>query len=163
MVLSAELGFLSMGHEFDSYPKGRIRAPKDWNWFLEETKRSSDDEASSKRRGRSKGQSWNKKKDGEGEDEDWTGESEDEKESLARVPSVKRPKYATRSKGPEKPRKENSKVGSGKSIDEDEGAEDEEDGQDETLGGFLVNDEDDEPMEDLSDEEEEFDDEEDDD
>ena len=29
------------------------------------------------------------------------------------------------------------------------GAEDEEDEQDETLGGFLVNDEDDEPMEDL--------------
>ena len=75
---------------------------------------------------------------------------------------MKRPKYATRSKGPEKPRKENSKVGSGKSIDEDEGAEDEEDEQDETLGGFLVNDEDDEPMEDLSDEEE-FDHEEDDD
>lgn len=157
MVLSAEFGFLSMGHEFDSYPKGRIRAPKDWNWFLEETKRSSDDEVSSSRRGRSKGQSWNKKKDGEGE-EDWIGEGEDEKESLARVPSVKRPKYATRSKGPEKPSKENSKVGSGKSVDEDE-----EDEQDETLGGFLVNDEDDEPMEELSDEEEEFDDEEDDD
>jgi len=50
MVLSAEFGFLSMGHEFDSYPKGRIRAPKDWNWFLEETKRSSDDEVSSSRR-----------------------------------------------------------------------------------------------------------------
>lgn len=99
MVFYAEFGFLSMGHEFDSYPKGRIRAPKDWNWFLEEAKRTSDDEASGKRRSRSKVLGWNKKKkDGEGEDEDWTGESEDEKESTGRVTSVKRPKYATRSK-----------------------------------------------------------------
>ena len=80
---SVEFGFLSMGHEFDSYPKGRIRAPKDWNWFLEETRRTSDDDDDdeiSNGRGRSKG--WGqskKKKDREGEDEDWTDESENEK------------------------------------------------------------------------------------
>ncbi|TKW22773.1 hypothetical protein SEVIR_4G250100v4 [Setaria viridis] len=159
-----EFGFLSMGHEFDSYPKGRIRAPKDWNWFLEETKRSSDDEDDevSNRRGRSKALGRKKKnKDGEGDDEDWTDESEDGKESLARGPSVKRSKYVTRSKDPKKPRQENSKVKGGDNDDEDE-----EDEEDETLGGFVVNDEDDEPMEELSDEEEEeeeFDDEEDDD
>uniref|UniRef100_A0A453SCY7 Uncharacterized protein n=1 Tax=Aegilops tauschii subsp. strangulata TaxID=200361 RepID=A0A453SCY7_AEGTS len=34
-----EFGFLSMGHEFDNYPKGRIRPPKDWNWFLEEIRK----------------------------------------------------------------------------------------------------------------------------
>lgn len=169
MVLSAEFGFLSMGHEFDSFQKGRIRAPKDWNWFLEETKRSSDDvdiEVTSGR-GRPKGRNRNKKKkDGEGGDEDWTDESEDEKESLARGPILKRAKYVTRSKDPKKPHKENSKVESGKNIDDNEEDEDEED---ETLGGFIVKDEDDEPMEELGDEEdeegeeEEFDDEEDDD
>ncbi|KAF8648309.1 hypothetical protein HU200_064889 [Digitaria exilis] len=163
-----EFAFLSMDHEFDSYPKGRIRAPKDWNWFLEETKRNSDDEDDkvSSRRCRSKGWGRNKKKDGEGEDENWTDESEDEKESLARGSSVKRAKYATRSKDPKKPRQENSKAKSGDSNDEDEEVEEEEDEEDETLGGFVVNDEDDEPMEGLSDdgeEEEEFDDEEDDD
>ncbi|RLM56008.1 high mobility group nucleosome-binding domain-containing protein 5 [Panicum miliaceum] len=164
-----EFGFLSMGHEFDSYPKGRIRAPKDWNWFLEETKRTSDDEDDeiSNRRGRSKGWGQNKKKkDGEGEDEDWTDESEDEKESLARGPGVKRSKYVTRSKGPKKPRQEISKAKGGDDDDEDEEVGEEGDEEDETLGGFVVNDDDDEPMEELSDEEdeeEEFDDEVDDD
>ncbi|XP_062229064.1 uncharacterized protein LOC133926909 [Phragmites australis] len=159
-----EFGFLSMGHEFDSYPKGRIRPPKDWNWFLEEIKRNSGDEDDevSNRRARSAGRGGNKKKkDGEGEDDDWTDESEDEKESLARGPSVKRPKYVTRSKDPKKPRKENSKVKSGNNSDRDEGVEDDEDEEDETLGGFIVNEEDDEPMEELSEEEEEFDDEDD--
>ncbi|CAN6207451.1 unnamed protein product [Urochloa humidicola] len=161
-----EFGFLLMGHEFDGYSKGRIRAPKDWNWFLEETKRSSDDEDDevSNGRGRTKSLGGNKKKkDGEGEDEDWT---DDEKESLARGPSVKRSKYVTRSKDPRKPRQEDSKVKGGNNDDEDEEFDEEEDDEDETLGGFVVHDEDDEPMEELSDEEEEeeeFDDEEDDD
>ncbi|TVU07928.1 hypothetical protein EJB05_41306 [Eragrostis curvula] len=162
-----EFGFLSMGHEFDSYPKGRIRPPKDWNWFLEEIKRSSDDEDDevSNGRGRSKSRGGNKKKkNGEGEDEDWTDESEDEKESLSRGPSVKRTKYVTRSKDPKKPRKENSKAKSGNNRNEDEDVEEQEDEEDETLGGFIVNEED-EAMDELSEEEEEedFDDEDDDD
>ncbi|KAJ1259618.1 hypothetical protein BS78_10G169200 [Paspalum vaginatum] len=163
-----EFGFLSMGHEFDSYPKGRIRAPKDWNWFLEETKRSSDadDDEVSNGKGRSKLQDRSKKKDGEGDDEDWTDASEDEKESLATGPSVKRSKYVTRSKVPKKPRQENLKVRRGVNNGDDEEVEEEGDKEDETLGGFVVNDEDAEPLTDLSDEEdeeEEFDDEEDDD
>ncbi|CAL5053390.1 unnamed protein product [Urochloa decumbens] len=164
-----EFGFLSMGHEFDSYPKGRIHAPKDWNWFLEETKRSSDDEDDevNNGRGRSKALGRNKKKkDGEGEDDDWTYASEDEKESLARGPSVKRSKYVTRSKDPKKPRQEDSKLKGRDNDNKDEEVEEAEDEEDETLGGFVVNDEDDEPMEEVSDEEEEeeeFDDEEDDD
>ncbi|CAL5039053.1 unnamed protein product [Urochloa decumbens] len=163
-----EFGFLSMGHEFDSYPKG-IHAPKDWNWFLEETKRSSDDEDDevNNGRGRSKALGRNKKKkDGEGEDDDWTYVSEDEKESLARGPSVKRSKYVTRSKDPKKPRQEDSKLKGRDNDNKDEEVEEAEDEEDETLGGFVVNDEDDEPMEEVSDEEEEeeeFDDEEDDD
>ncbi|GJN38661.1 hypothetical protein PR202_gb27725 [Eleusine coracana subsp. coracana] len=162
-----EFGFLSMGHEFDSYPKGRIRPPKDWNWFLEEIKRNSDDEEEevSSRRGRPKGRGGNKT-NGEGEDEDWTDESEDEKESLSRGSGVKRTKYQTRSKDAKKVRKEKSKVesGNGNNRDGDEDVEDEEDDQDETLGGFIVNEED-EAMNELSDEEEEeeFDDEDDDD
>ncbi|KAL6839555.1 hypothetical protein ACP4OV_030825 [Aristida adscensionis] len=161
-----EFGFLSMGHEFDSYPKGRIRPPKDWNWFLEEIRRSSDDEDDEVGHSRSKpkgGGGKKKKKDGEGEDEDWTDESEDEKETLAKDPTLKRTKYITRSKDPKKPRKGTSKVTSGNNNEDDE-TEEEEDEEDETLGGFIVNEDDDEPMEELSDEEEEedFDDEDDD-
>ncbi|KAL5226116.1 hypothetical protein ABZP36_012755 [Zizania latifolia] len=151
-----EFGFLSMGHEFDSYPKGRIRPPKDWNWFLEEARRSSDDEDDvvSKKGGRLKGKGMIKKDEGQHEDEDWTGESGDEKDSLSRGPSVKRSKYVTRSKEAKKPRKEKSGDKGGDKNAGDE--EDEEDEEDETLGGFIVNEED-EPMEELS-EEEEFDD-----
>ncbi|KAF0901821.1 hypothetical protein E2562_006454 [Oryza meyeriana var. granulata] len=144
-----EFGFLSMGHEFDNYPKGRIRPPKDWNWFLEEVKRSSDDEDDEG--GKIKGRGANKKNKGQREDEDWTGESEDETDSLSRGPSVKRSKYITRSKEPKKPRKEKSEI---KVKNKNVG--DEVDEEDETLGGFIVN-EDDEPMEELI-EEEEFDD-----
>jgi hypothetical protein len=43
IILDAKFGFLSMGHEIDKYPKGRILSPKDWNWFLEEIKNGSDD------------------------------------------------------------------------------------------------------------------------
>lgn len=163
-----EFGFLSIGHEFDSYPKGRIRPPKDWNWFLEEIKRSSDDEddeiSNSRGRSKAKGRGGKKKKNREGEDEDWTDESEDEKESLSKGPSVKRTKYVTRSKDPKKPRKETSKVKCGNNRNGDQHLE-EEDEDDETLGGFIV-DEEDEAMDELSEEEEEeeeFDDEDDDD
>ena len=162
-MLDAEFGFLSMGHEFDNYPKGRIRPPKDWNWFLEEIKKSGDDEEVSdmghKSRGRG-GVNRKMKKNGEDEDQEWTDESEDEKDSLRRGRSVKRPKkYVTRSKDAKKPHKENSKS-------ENEDTADEEDEADETLGGFIVQ-EDDEPMDELSEEEdeeeEEFDDEDEDD
>ncbi|KAM3192068.1 hypothetical protein ACQJBY_069360 [Aegilops geniculata] len=165
-----EFGFLSMGHEFDNYPKGRIRPPKDWNWFLEEIRKGSDDEddgdvsnTERKSRGRSGANKKKKKRDGEDDDE-WTDESEDGKDSLLTGASVKRPKkYVTRSKDPKKPRKDNSKTENDDTVDEqDETDEDEE--ADETLGGFIVGEED-EPMEELSEEEEEdeFDDEDEDD
>ncbi|KAG8094536.1 hypothetical protein GUJ93_ZPchr0012g21898 [Zizania palustris] len=151
-----EFGFLSMGHEFDSYPKGRIRPPKDWNWFLEEARRSSDDEDDvvSKKGGRLKGKGMIKKDEGQHEDEDWTGESGDEKNSMSIGSSVKRSKYVTRSKEAKKSRKEKSDDKGGDKNAGDE--EDEEDEEDETLGGFIVNEED-EPVEEPS-EEEEFDD-----
>uniref|UniRef100_A0A0D3GHY4 Uncharacterized protein n=1 Tax=Oryza barthii TaxID=65489 RepID=A0A0D3GHY4_9ORYZ len=157
-----EFGFLSMGHEFDKYPKGRIRPPKDWNWFLEEVRKGSDDEDDEG--GKFKGKGANKKNEGQREDEDWIGESEDKKDSLSRGSSVKRSKYVTRSKEPKKPRKEKTETkdknkNSGDEVDEG----DEDDEEDETLGGFIVNEED-EPMEEVSEEEEdEFDDDDDDD
>ncbi|XP_051199723.1 uncharacterized protein [Lolium perenne] len=166
-----EFGFLSMGHEFDNYPKGRIRAPKDWNWFLEELRKNSDDEddddVSNTGRKSRDGGGVNKKqkKKGEDEDEEWTDESEDGKDSQQSGPSVKRPKkYVTRSKEAKKPRKESSKTENKDAADEDDETE-EEDEEDETLGGFIVKEED-EPMEELSEEEEEeeeFDDEDEDD
>ncbi|XP_037466935.1 uncharacterized protein DDB_G0283697-like [Triticum dicoccoides] len=163
-----EFGFLSAGHEFDNYPKGWIRPPKDWNWFLEEIRKGSDDEddddvsnTGRKSRGRSRANKKKKKIEGEDDDE-WTDESEDGKDTLLTGASVKRPKkYVTRSKDPKKPRKENSKTENEDTADEQDET-DEDDEADETLGGFIVGEEDeDEPMEELSEEEEEdeFDDE----
>uniref|UniRef100_A0A453SD01 FHA domain-containing protein n=1 Tax=Aegilops tauschii subsp. strangulata TaxID=200361 RepID=A0A453SD01_AEGTS len=157
-----EFGFLSMGHEFDNYPKGRIRPPKDWNWFLEEIRKGSDDEddddvsnTGRKSRGRSGVNKKKKKREGEDDDE-WTDESEDGKDSLLTGASVKRPKkYVTRSKDPKKPRKDNSKTENDDTMDEQDET-DEDDEADETLGGFIVGEED-EPMEELSEEEEECD------
>lgn len=160
--MAAEFGFLSMGHEFDNYPKGRICPPKDWNWFLEEVRKGYDDEDDEG--GTLKSRGANKKNEGQREDEDWIGESEDDKDSLSRGSSVKRSKYVTRSKEPKKPRKEKTETkdkNKNSGDEKDEGDEDDE--EDETLGGFIVNEED-EPMEELSEEEEdEFDDDDDDD
>uniref|UniRef100_A0A0D9WRB4 FHA domain-containing protein n=1 Tax=Leersia perrieri TaxID=77586 RepID=A0A0D9WRB4_9ORYZ len=160
-----EFGFLSTGHEFDNYTKGRIRPPKDWNWFLEEVQKGSDDEDDvvSKGLGKLKGRGTNKKNEVHRVDEDWTGESEDEKDTLSRGPSVKRSKYATRSKEPKKPRKEKPEIKEeSKNVGDELDEEDEEDEEDETLGGFIVNEED-EAMEEASEEEEdEFDDDDDD-
>jgi hypothetical protein len=80
--------------------------------------------------------------------------SEDEKGSLSTGPSVKRTKYVTRSKDPKKAGKENSEVKNGNNRNQDEVVREEDD---EKLGGFIVNQEDD-AMDELSGEEE-FDDE----
>ncbi|XP_058774015.1 uncharacterized protein LOC131648259 [Vicia villosa] len=39
-----EFGFLVMRHEFDRYPKGMIRNVENWNWFLDEPSKESEDE-----------------------------------------------------------------------------------------------------------------------
>ncbi|KAJ3691975.1 hypothetical protein LUZ60_012325 [Juncus effusus] len=154
-----EFGFVEMGREFDKYPKGKIKPIKNINFYLEEPKDNFDDsegenydytlEASTSK---SKGQRKRSK-----QDEDWSGESEEEKDLIAKSASGgKNPKYATRSKDDKKLRKESVKK-------ENEDVE-----LDETLGGFIVTDEEEErendereSEEEEEEEEEEFEDEED--
>ncbi|KAJ4789099.1 hypothetical protein LUZ62_040345 [Rhynchospora pubera] len=164
-----EFGFLVIGHEFDKYPNGKIRPMKNWNWYLDTPKENTDNsdtelddfthEASTSK---SKSSTGSKKRGKDGaEDEDWTGESDEEKDLIAKnSTSLKRSKYATRSKGSKKPRKETVK------DEEDIGIQDEEiDEDDETLGGFIVTGEEEEEEinneeDDEEEEEEEFEDEE---
>ncbi|XP_078428968.1 SMAD/FHA domain-containing protein [Wolffia australiana] len=126
-----EFGFLERGHEFDRF-LGRIREPGAWNWFLEEEeemKMNSDSEEEATKRKKKRG----RKEKGRGEeDEDWTGESEEEKTEAAMAGgSGRRSRYLTRS---------------GKtwqsSPDEDSartrGFGEDDDPDDETLGGFIV-------------------------
>lgn len=139
-----EFGFLVIGHEFDQYPKQMLRNAKHWDWFLEDPSKGSDDSGDedegtkAKCRGRRK----RRRVEGEnGDDDEWTGESEDEKGVLATVRKAKKPSYRTRSK-------DNRKVKPPKSTRSDRTSqkkrsprsEDEED--DETLGGFIVDEED---------------------
>lgn len=140
---NAEFGFVVMGHEFDQYPKQMIRNVKNWNWFLEEPGKESDDCDESDREERRGGR--RKRKKGEdNEDEKWTGDSEADEELVAKR-KVNEPKYSTRSKAHNKPQK---KAKDGKSsyqkktaAADEEGIEDENE-DDETLGGFIVGEDD---------------------
>ena len=60
-----------MGHEFDHYPKGMIRNAKNWDWFLEERRKDSEDEEDvEKQRRKMRG----KRKMGKvNEDDEWCG------------------------------------------------------------------------------------------
>lgn len=135
-----EFGFVVMGHEFDCYPKKMIRDIKNWDWFIDEPgeEESENDEVGvSKRKGG--GRRKRKKSGGVEDDDEWTGESDEDKEVLAKSSKVKRPKYSTRSKGSDRPIKA-AKIGSKspqiEDEEDDEGEDEEED--DETLGGFIV-------------------------
>lgn len=148
-----EFGFLVRGHEFDHYPKQKIRPIEDWNWFLEDPRGVSDDEeATSPNRkvGRRK-----KKRGGDSEDENWNGESEEEKVMAAKVGSANRPKHSTRSKGV---RKQHNDASSGrhsaltKDVKTHKDKVMEEDEEDETLGGFIVDDEEEEEEEEVQEE-----------
>ncbi|CAK9179950.1 unnamed protein product [Ilex paraguariensis] len=147
-----EFGFVVMGHEFDCYPKKLIREIKNWEWFLEEPGEESNDDEVQEKRGKKVGR--RKRKRGEGNDDDyddeWAGESEDEEEVSTKTRKVQRPKYSTRSKDGNKAIKNTRKTkypGDEEYIEED----------DDTLGGFVVTD-DDVELEDKIDEDEEEDD-----
>ncbi|KAG4955476.1 hypothetical protein AAZX31_15G024400 [Glycine max] len=152
-----EFGFLVMGHEFDHYPKGMIRNAKNWDWFLEERRKDSEDEEDvEKQRRKMRG----KRKMGKvNEDDEWTGESEDDKGLVANMRKGKLPRYSTRSKDSKGGIKDtkaskNSKQKKATSGD-DTGEEEDDDDDDETLGGFIVADEGDDKEEENDDEEEE--------
>ncbi|KAK7261694.1 hypothetical protein RIF29_28011 [Crotalaria pallida] len=168
-----EFGFLVMGHEFDHYPKGRIRNVKDWEWFLEEPSKDSEDEGERREMRR-------KRKKGKGNigDDEWTGESEDDKDIVAKIRKGKRPGYSTRSKdtkgsnknakgGRSSKRKKATSVNETVDNEEEEGGGGEaDDDDDETLGGFIVDDEEndqEDEEENIEEEEEEFEDDDDDD
>ncbi|KAJ4838447.1 hypothetical protein Tsubulata_041228 [Turnera subulata] len=151
-----EFGFLVIGHEFDGYPKQRIRDPSNWDWFLEEATRGSEDEDDESFGGRKKvGKGKRKKNKGGGndEDDDWSVESEDDEDVTAKMRKIGSRKYMTRSKEGDRTnsRDKERKKGSGKKKSM---ALDEED--DETLGGFIVNDVDEDEGGEGSDEEDEF-------
>ncbi|XP_007024489.2 PREDICTED: mitotic apparatus protein p62 [Theobroma cacao] len=157
-----EFGFLVMGHEFDQYPNESIRNIKNWDWFLEESGKDSedDDEAGGERR---RGRKGSKRRKGDNDD-DWTGESEDDKDVNAKGRKVQRAVYSTRSKERDKSKKDsggkNRSSVRKKSVSAGEGNGADED--DETLGGFIVEDDDAELEEESEldeEEEEDFDDE----
>lgn len=138
-----EFGFLVIGHEFDQYPKQRLRNAKHWDWFLEDPSKGSDDSGDedegtkAKRRGRRK----RRRAEGNIGDDEWTGESGDEKDVLTVVRKAKKPSYWTRSNDNRKVKPPKSTRSDGTSQKKrSPRSEDEED--DETLGGFIVDDED---------------------
>lgn len=169
--VNVEFGFLVKGREFDGYPRQKIRPFKDWNFFLEEKRVGSDDDddeaeeegegavgegvSKGEKDGRTKKRKGKKK---ENEDDNWTGESEDEKETVAKLRSGKRQRYSTRSK--------DRKISQGNELDTRPKSNkvhiaEKDDDEDETLGGFIADDEE-EVVVTEDEEEEEFDDNEDD-
>ncbi|KAK6128055.1 hypothetical protein DH2020_038219 [Rehmannia glutinosa] len=154
-----EFGFVVIGHEFDSYPKKMIRDIKNWDWFLEETGKNTEDDEDEGKKG--KGSARRKRKKGmENDDDEWTGESEDDKVLIENSRKAQRPKakYITRSKDDRKPSKDKSKSKSSsgkKNIELDDEDDEDEDEDDETLGGFIVGDENLDEEEEIGDEEEE--------
>ncbi|KAL8056082.1 hypothetical protein ABFX02_04G096600 [Erythranthe guttata] len=160
-----EFGFLVIGHEFDSYPTKMIRDIKNWDWFLEEARKDSDDDEDDNEGKKGKRSVKRKRKKGvENEDEEWMGESEDEK-VLVNKSKGQKGKYITRSKDrgkmSEVTSKSKSPIGNriGEVDDEDE-EEDDDDEVDETLGGFIVGDENLEDEEEIDDGDEDEDEEE---
>lgn len=160
----AEFGFLVIGHEFDSYAKTMIRDIKNWDWFLEEARKHSDDNDDDEGTKRKEiGRRKRKKGTENDDDEEWTGESEDDKVLINKSEKTQKAKYITRSKDHGKRSKVKSKskspIGNIKRDEDDEEDEDGEDEEDETLGGFVVGDEnleDEEEMVDEEEDEEEF-------
>lgn len=154
------------GHEFDHYPRHKIRSAKEWNWFLEEQGGNSDDddrltdEGSSPKRNKVGKKN---KRGGDYEDEEWTGEIQEENDTVG-IGNARRSRHSTRSKDPKRPRNDDlagtKKPVKGRDVNCRKDEDDDEE-EDDTLGGFIVNDgDDDEAYEEESEEEEEFDDEE---
>ncbi|GJS00208.1 hypothetical protein Tco_0316716 [Tanacetum coccineum] len=115
-MAAIEFGFVVRGHEFDSYPKKMICDIRSWDWFLKEHKEDSDeDDVSNEKQKREKGAANNDE-----DDDVWTGESEEDAELIKKLKNDSKPNYAM-------------------DVDVED---DDDDENDETLGGFIVDDED---------------------
>ncbi|PKU73367.1 uncharacterized protein LOC110097402 [Dendrobium catenatum] len=149
-----EFGFLVNGHEFDRYPRHKIRPFKDWNWFLEDPRGVSNEyDEEDDAFGAMTGKHQKKKKGGDNDDEDWDGENQDVNTLAANPGSAKRPRYSTRSKDSKKqlvniPGHKKLVIKGFNGGQKEVGNED-----DETLGGFIVGDDDVEEEEEIAEEE----------
>ncbi|KAM7254552.1 hypothetical protein ACFE04_003932 [Oxalis oulophora] len=139
-------GFLVIGHEFDQYPRRMMPNVKDWDWFLEEPRKNSDDDGGEVKRGIGRKR---KKTTGhrDDDDDDWTSDEDEDKDQIAKARKVPGRKYSTRSKDTRKPRKDSrldqlsTQRRSVEMEDNEEGEDDDIDEEDdETLGGFIVDD-----------------------
>lgn len=140
-----------MGHEFDYYPKKMIRDIKNYDWFLEEPGRDSDDDACLEKR--VKRGVMKKRRKAEGNDDDnWMGESDDDAELVAKLRKIERPKYPTRSKEHKRSHKDAKPR---RNLAQKKAIGDANDDDDETLGGFIVDDDDVEQEEETDEDEEE--------
>uniref|UniRef100_A0A5B7BKW5 Uncharacterized protein n=1 Tax=Davidia involucrata TaxID=16924 RepID=A0A5B7BKW5_DAVIN len=152
-----EFGFLVIGHEFENYPRQMIHDAKNWDWFLEEPKRDSEDDEILEKRRKYGVRRKREKAEGNGDD-DWMGESEDDKESITRLKKAQRTNYSTvstRSKDHGKPIKD-TRI-SKHSAQKKAIRANEEDENDDTLGGFIVIEDDVEEEEEEEEEEEDCD------
>ncbi|XP_074268203.1 uncharacterized protein LOC141591684 [Silene latifolia] len=154
-----EFGFLVIGHEFDQYPKSMIREIKNWDWFLDDPIRGSDDEGSGETRRKKGGLRKRKKTSGHDDvDEEWSADSDSEV-LTTKAPKVGGTKYHTRSRDSRKSdnKRTNKNIPSRSSSKKEDEEEDvDEDEEDETLGGFVVDDVEEEDDEnDIDDDEEE--------
>ncbi|KAK9280807.1 hypothetical protein L1049_003696 [Liquidambar formosana] len=149
-----EFGFLVMGHEFDRYPNQMIHDIKKWDWFLEEPRKDSEDD-NVLEKNQKRGLRRKRKKDEAIDDDDWTGESEDDKEPIAKLGKVQKPKYSTRSKDCNKPLKGTSSKDSVQKRTIYANNEYDENEDDDTLGGFIVDNDEVEQKEESDEDEEE--------
>ncbi|KAA0036698.1 nucleolin 1 [Cucumis melo var. makuwa] len=148
-----EFGFLVMGHEFECYGNRVIRDVKKWDWFLDGPSKDSHDDDEDYERKKKRGVRGKRKKGANSDDEDWTDENEDAVQMITKVQKSQRPKYSTRSKDRNKISNDQRKAAK---SNKDYDGEVEEDEDDETLGGFIVDDEVDNVEQMDEDEEEEF-------
>ncbi|XP_010487148.1 PREDICTED: uncharacterized protein LOC104765171 [Camelina sativa] len=135
-----EFGFLVIGKEFNQYTKSRIRDVKQWEWFLEDsTNGNSDDDDGDKKGRQGLCKKRSRKKGNEDDDDDWSVDSDEDKELIVKSKSVMTPTYSTRSK--KKTKKDTNASSSSSTQTKQLGRVDFDD--DETLGGFIVSDEED--------------------
>lgn len=138
----AEFGFLKEGSEFEQYGRRRVHDAGRWDLFLgKDSEKSSEDEDFREEKNLKGRKGKHKKKretKDEKEDEDWTGESEEEKTQISKLKGSKRPRVLkTRTSS----RKDSSSTVFANTGSNKKPLDDDIDENDETLGGFIVDDE----------------------